>query len=225
MTIDIGNSVGKAALFRSGNIVEYFRIGEEVLPEVDRAIVASTRGAVELDIRAREVMWLGPETRVPIVNRYATPATLGVDRLAAAVGAADIFPGEGVLVVDFGTAITYDVVTAAGEFLGGNIAPGVELRFRALSEFTKALPMGQLPEGEMVFPARCTRDAVESGVAMGIAAETEKYVERARRDYGIKKIIFTGGDAEFFAERLNFTIFATSDLVFRGLNRILEYNA
>jgi type III pantothenate kinase len=267
LVIDIGNTAVKAALFEITNCeLRVTRIAPETLLEnlpqkVDRAIVVSTRvGETELERVVREALEeragrfvkLDHSTPVPLKNLYGTPETLGYDRLAAAVGAAAMFPGKAVLVVDFGTAITFDVVTAAGEFLGGNISPGAALRFRALHEGTGALPSGSLPE-EVEFPARTTKAAIESGVVRGIIAETEHYIEAAREKFGDIEIIFTGGDAEYFAERVKiptfnfaslildrlrlgklqtslrfrspYTIFAVSDLVFQGLNAILEHNA
>ncbi len=85
-------------------------------------------------------------TPLPLVNRYRTPDTLGYDRIAAAVGAYTIFPGKTVLVIDAGTAITYDIVTAGGEYLGGNISPGLEIRFKSLNKYTNRLPLLERPE-------------------------------------------------------------------------------
>jgi type III pantothenate kinase len=179
-------------------------------------------------------------TPIPIKNLYGTPETLGADRLAAAVGAHTIFPGETVLVVDFGTAITFDIVTAAGEYLGGNISPGAAIRFRALHEFTGSLPLLTLPgaagqgssrrvegniAGRDAFPGRDTREAIENGIVLGVIAETEHYIATACEKFGARRTIFTGGDSDYFAERVKFPIFASSDLVFQGLNAILEHNA
>ena len=243
LTVDIGNSSAKAALFDEGRLVEVITNYElritnaapDELPEiVDRAIVVSTRGEaaaeIEEDVRRRAKFFvrLDHTTPVPVKNLYATPETLGADRLAAAVGAVALQPGRTMLVVDFGTAITYDIVTAGGEYLGGNISPGAAMRFRALHEFTDALPLCGFPDAAddtPEFPARDTKTAIESGVVAGIVAETEYRIEEARKKFGDVGVIFTGGDAEFFAGRVKFPIFAVSDLVFQGLNAILDYNA
>ncbi|MDR2911959.1 MAG: type III pantothenate kinase [Alistipes sp.] len=214
----------------------WWRFVQLRIKNYDKAIVVSTRGEVaeiENAVRAAAEFFVKFDhtTPVPIRNLYATPETLGYDRLAAAVGAHDMIATgalgrvEAALVVDFGTAITYDVVTAAGEFLGGNISPGVASRFRAMHEHTGALPMGALPEAAPEFPARETKTAIGSGVAWGIAAETERYILEAEEKFGTVGVIFTGGDADYFARRVKFPIFAVSELVFRGLNAILEHNA
>ncbi len=196
LTIDIGNTRTKAALFdEKGRLVRAMNIDNT--------------------------------TPVPIKNLYGTPETLGMDRLAAAVGASVMFPSQAVLIVDFGTAITFDIVTAEGEYLGGNISPGAKSRLRALHDYTSGtLPMCELPEEEAVFPAKNTKDAIRSGVVKGIVAEVKEYIKEVRERFGEDvKIIFTGGDAEYFAKRVKFPIFVASELVLYGLNAILEYNA
>lgn len=233
LTIDIGNSNSKAALFDGRELVRAFDwpLGSTPDISVDKAIIVSTRGETEqleqqLRARAKFVMRFDHTTPVPLKNLYATPGTLGADRLAAAAGAHTLFPGRTMLIVDFGTAITYDIVTAAGEYLGGNISPGAGSRLRALHDYTEALPLYGLPEETTAeFPARDTKSAIENGVATGIVAETEHYIARANRKFGETGVIFTGGDADYFARRVKFPIFAVSELVFQGLNAILEHNA
>jgi type III pantothenate kinase len=230
LTVDIGNSNTKAALYDEGGFVRFVERGELGAESFDRAIVVSTKGdapEIEDEIRRKASFFVkfDHSTPVPLKNLYATPETLGCDRLAAAVGAHTLYPESTVLIVDFGTAITYDVVTAAGEYLGGNISPGAESRFRALHDYTRALPLCSLPQGGAVFPARDTKSAIAEGVAQGIVAETEHYIAVSRDKYGAEVVIFTGGDTDYFAGRVNFPIFAVSELVFEGLNAILEHNA
>ncbi|MDR0907874.1 MAG: type III pantothenate kinase [Rikenellaceae bacterium] len=239
LAIDIGNTFIKMALFAEGQIVERWQM-KEFSPEavskiftdnplIDKAIVVDGRGeqqALEEFIKKRVASFVRCDgsVPVPIKNLYSTPATLGYDRLAAAVGAHAIYPQNPVLIVDFGTAITYDVVTAEGEFLGGNISPGAESRFRALHDHTATLPLLSLPSG-VSLTGHDTTSAIENGVALGILFETERYMEALRSEYSEIQTIFTGGDANYFAKLLKNPIFATSELVFYGLNAILEYNA
>ncbi len=227
------------ALMERGQIVDTFRMPgydwsavEAVFrdyPVVDSAILVCTRDGMEeleKDIRGRvgQYIHFDHTVPVPIKNLYATPLTLGYDRLAAAVGAHTIYPNHPVLIADFGTAITYDIVTAAGEFLGGNISPGAQSRFRALNEYTSTLPLRSLANNMQVL-GKTTDSAIENGVACGIVFETEGYIQALKKEYSEIKIIFTGGDANYFAKRVKNAIFATSDLVFYGLNAILEHNA
>lgn len=226
LVVDIGNTRVKAAVFDEGRLVE---VGDmDVLLAkypVDRAIVSSVRGATKnvaemLRGRGVKCLTLGADTPLPIANLYRTPSTLGPDRIAAAVGANALYPGENLLVVDLGTAITFDMVTAAGEFAGGNISPGADMRFRALHEQTAGLPLvDELDDPSALF-GTTTAEAIAAGVVNGILFEIEGYAARS----GAQRIIFTGGRGKLFAERTKSTIFVERDLVLFGLNRILEYN-
>lgn len=238
LVIDIGNSRTKAAVFSGEKIVERWSFGDfgrqeinEVLrkyPEIRNSILSATRGdraSIENILResVRFFIPAGDGTPVPLKNLYRTPATLGPDRLAAAVGAGFLFPGQNLMIADLGSAITIDFVTAAGEYLGGSISPGARLRFRALHDHTGKLPMGSLddaPEGI----AGTTSEAVAAGVAEGIRHEIEGYMREFADKMPGLRLILTGGDAEFFEKRFKNTIFANYDLVLIGLNRILDYN-
>ena len=238
LIVDIGNTLVKLAVFDGGRIVAQRcveRLHPSMLEElfaawpVRRAVVASTRGEVDevadlLRPRVEYLLEFSSQTPVPIGNAYLTPETLGRDRLAAAVGATVLYPGRNVLIVDFGTAITFDFVSAEGEFLGGNISPGAATRFRALHHFTRKLPLCELIDRE-VFMGRDTVSAIEGGIVNGIVYEVEGYIRDLERKYDGLRIIFTGGDSNFFAKRVKKPIFATYALVAYGLNRILEYNA
>lgn len=240
LAIDIGNTLAKLAVIDDGQVVDFQKTEkidsafvEKILeenPEIEAAIIVST-GEYEtaweqmLEKRMKRFIRFGAETPIPIENGYATPQTLGLDRLAAAVAANALYPNSNVLIVDFGTAITVDFVSAEGRFLGGNISPGAATRFRALHHFTKRLPLCELDEDSVRLLGNSTRTAIESGVVNGIVYEIEGYIRDLQQRYNNLRIIFTGGESDFFAKRLKNTIFATYDLVAYGLNRILEYNA
>ena len=164
------------------------------------------------------------DTEIPLENLYRTKNTLGKDRLAAVTGANNNYPGRNVLVVDLGTAITYDLVDEFNCYLGGNISPGMTLRFRALHEFTGRLPLVQ-PKQKIKFMADNTEDAIAAGVEKGIIFEIESYINILENQYRNMIIIFTGGDAKYFDKKLKNTIFVDPFLILTGLNRILIYNA
>ena len=240
LAIDIGNTLAKLAVIDDGQVVDFQKTEkidsafvEKILeenPEIEATIIVST-GEYEtaweqmLEKRMKRFIRFGAETPIPIENGYATPQTLGLDRLAAAVAANALYPNSNVLIVDFGTAITVDFVSAEGRFLGGNISPGAATRFRALHHFTKRLPLCELDEDSVRLLGNSTQTAIESGVVNGIVYEIEGYIRDLQQRYNNLRIIFTGGESDFFAKRLKNTIFATYDLVAYGLNRILEYNA
>ena len=238
LVVDIGNTLLKLAVFDGGRLVAQQCVGElreETFAgllggaRAARAVVASTRGEAPAIVEAvrRHTDYLlefTPATPVPIGNAYLTPATLGRARLAAAVGAATLYPRRNALIVDFGTAVTLDFVSADGVFRGGCISPGMAMRFRALHEYTAALPLCDATDSAELL-GRTTDEAVRLGVMNSLAFEIEGYIARMQGEIEDLCVIFTGGDTNFFAKRIKNTIFANCNLVFWGLNRILEYNA
>lgn len=240
LIIDIGNSRVKVAIMDKMRVVHSLNLNNFDLSEVERlnfefapqkAIICSTRGEVsklrdEVEKVVGHCIVFDTNCRLPIRNSYATPETLGRDRLAAAVGASILSTADNQLIVDMGTAITIDLVTRDGGFEGGVISPGVMMRFRALNEFTAALPLCA-PTTQILDVARSTNEAIEQGVMGGISHEIWGNIEEKRKKYDEIEIIFAGGDLKYFENRIKNTIFAfaSSELVFVGLNRILEYNA
>ena len=238
LIIDTGNTATKIAVMDDNRAIFRQRVETisvevvsallEEYPSIDKAIVASTGEANEcvcgiLRERVAYFLEFKPGVDVPLKNGYKTPETLGVDRLAAAVGAQSLYGEKDMLIVDFGTAITFDLVTG-GTFRGGNISLGVGARFRALHEYTSRLPLCG-PTDEVLEFGRTTREAIEQGVMTGIKQETEGYISEFCAKYGKLCIIFTGGDAKYFVNRIKNAIFADWDLILYGLNQILEYNA
>jgi type III pantothenate kinase len=168
---------------------------------------------------------LNHATPLPLENRYATPETLGYDRIAAAVGAYTICPGKNVLVIDAGTAITYDIVTSRGEFLGGNISQGIEIRFKSLNKYTNRLPHLERPEAVPPLVGSTTREAIQSGIVNGLLFEMDGFIGAFTKKYPKLQVVLTGGDAKYFVGKLKNSIFVDPNLNLIGLNRILEHNA
>lgn len=236
LVIDIGNSSLKAGWFNSRGMVSSTRIAqiaENTLAEIVnnlpvKAVLVSSVG--KLDLHAfgmvsgeTEVLFLDTQLPLPLKICYATPDTLGKDRIAASAGALQMFPGLPVLVIDLGTAITIDFLSPTGEFTGGNISPGLQTRFRSLHAFTARLPLLEKDEGWPTFGSD-TRSAIVAGVQQGILHEMEGYMADFAHRFPGCRVILTGGDAAFFADRLKKPIFADPDLVLKGLNHILNYN-
>ena len=163
-------------------------------------------------------------SELPIKRGYATPETLGLDRIAAVVGAVMQCPDKAVLIVDAGTCVTYDLLTADGTFAGGNIAPGIRLRLRAMHEHTGKLPLiddaGETPEIGF-----STETAMRAGAVLGVAYEIEGYIARLNKVYPDLFVFLTGGDALKLAAKIKSRIFVDENLVLTGLNRILQENA
>ena len=146
-----------------------------------------------------------------------------MDRIAGIVGAYSVFPGENVLVIDAGTAITYDLLNRKGDYLGGNISPGLNMRYKALHFYTGKLPLLQSAE-DPPFIGEDTNSAIHAGVQNGLVMEMQAYINRLEEEYKNIKIILTGGDANFFDRKLKNPIFVFSNLLSIGLNFILNYN-
>jgi type III pantothenate kinase len=166
---------------------------------------------------------LSSKSKLPFKIEYDTPETLGSDRIAAVAGAFNLFPGMEILIIDAGTALTFDFLSA-NIYKGGNISPGLTMRFKALNKFTDRLPLVS-QTGNFTFPGRNTTDAIMAGVIAGITYEINEYIrtfENKKTDFNI---ILTGGDSEFLIDKINYHITYMPDIVIDGLNYILEYNA
>ncbi len=235
--IDIGNTVAKIALFDGDEMVEIVYESNHSLDalqkicssySIERGMIASVvdlneQMLVQLDQLPFPVLWLNRETRLPIINLYESPETLGYDRIAAVVGANAQFPGRDILVIDAGTCITYEFIDARGQYHGGNIAPGVQMRFRALHQFTGRLPLVS-PEGALPMLGKDTETAIRAGVMKGIEYEIEGYITALKHKYPELFVFLTGGDGFSFDTNIKSVIFADKFLVLKGLNRILNCN-
>lgn len=237
LVLDIGNSTLKAGWFDADGLTGTQRAAttthrtlETILGTrpVDAVLVSSV-GSADREAFApfsqAVPTWIFLDTALPLplTIRYGTPSTLGKDRIAAAAGGRMLFPAVPLLVIDLGTAITIDFVSADGEYRGGNISPGLQTRFRALHEFTARLPLVEKDESWPEFGSD-TRTAIAAGVQQGIVNELDGYMTAFAGRYPQCRFLMTGGDAAFFADRFKKPIFADPDLVLKGLNHILEYN-
>ena len=237
LIIDIGNTVAKIAVFDGEEPADIVYDSNQTLEQLDRmcarypvkrAIVATVvdfTKEVECRLQALPcpLLRLGADTPLPVENLYETPGTLGYDRMAAVVGACVKMPGKDILVIDAGTCITYEFVDAAGRYHGGNISPGLHMRFNALHRFTGRLPLVEA-EGRQEFLGKNTETAIRAGVLQGIRYEIEGYIRNMKDKYPGLLVFLTGGDEFSFDTNLKSIIFADRFLVLKGLNRILAYN-
>ena len=236
LIVDEGNTLCKIAVMDGRKVLcesaaqEFDMAQAEEFVErysVAQAIVASTRGGAakiceQLRSKVARVLHFTSQTEVPVAVDYASCETLGADRVAVAVGVVCNMGIENALVIDMGSAITFDIIEN-GVFKGGNISLGVAMRFRALNDYTAALPLCEATEPNGTF-GTTTREAIEQGVMQGVLYEIEGYAGRVLQKNGKNSIIFCGGDAESFVNRIKNAIFAPRKLMFTGLNTILEYN-
>ncbi len=163
-------------------------------------------------------------TPLPIKNKYASPESLGLDRLAAACAAYSIFPHTNTLSIDLGTCVTYDFINDHSEYLGGGISPGLHLRFKALNTFTAQLPLIEPTTRLPKLIGDTTENAILSGVINGYIQEILGIIEQYQQKYKGLQVLMCGGDLSFFDTQLKNSIFARPDLVAEGLNSILKYN-
>ncbi|MDR2037369.1 MAG: type III pantothenate kinase [Bacteroidales bacterium] len=236
--IDVGNTFTKIAVFENDdmkNVVTFSSGSPEKmlqhfssLPRFSAGIM-SVVGNVDGDIanvlssKVDFYIELTAQTPLPIKNLYKTPETLGKDRLAAVIGAYCQYPGKNILVVDAGTALTFDFIDKTGNYHGGNISPGINIRFRALHDYTQRLPLEERTADFPMF-GNSTKTAIIAGVQNGIIFEVSSYINHLKRKYGEMVFIFSGGDAIFFADKMETPIFVESNLVLIGLNEIVKYN-
>jgi type III pantothenate kinase len=238
VVIDQGNTSCKVAFFGTSpepeEVLVLPKLTQRILKELldsrkpDAGILSTVK---ELDREIPELLQksvphfllLNAETPLPIRNAYATPVTLGRDRLAAAVGAWSLQPGKPLLVIDMGTAITYDFVSEEGVFIGGNIAPGLQTRLKSLHHYTDRLPL-VTPDADFHPMGFNTETAICSGVMQGIVYEVQGYIRDLKAVYPSLFAFLTGGDLIYFDGKLKNGIFVSKNLVLTGLDRILRYN-
>ena len=237
LCIDQGNSSTKVGIFNQAELIESFNYLvfdkkelEELLTKfsiqscIISSVISNNEGLVsELKSNIHSLIVLTHKTSIPIENKYSTPETLGKDRLAALVGAAWLRPGSDLLVIDAGTAITYDFIDSNSVFSGGNISPGLTLRLRSLHEFTQKLPIVE-PKTESPILGNSTESAILSGALYGIVFEIDGYIDALKNKYPQLSTFLTGGSTFYFDTKLKNAIFAERNLVLIGLNRILQYN-
>jgi type III pantothenate kinase len=239
LTIDIGNTRAKTGVFKDGRLLraevwetwsfsdflDYaanHSVQNVILSTVAHAFSAEEAQEIASQYRYME---LKATTLLPIENHYRSPNTLGKDRIAAVVGAHYLYGGSACLVVDAGTCITYDFLNAKGGYVGGNIAPGLRMRLRAMHEFTARLPLATPAETKTDWIGDDTLTALQNGAQTGISLELEGYMRWGSERFGQLKAVLTGGDANFLAKNMKSKIFVHHHLVLVGLNQILDYNA
>lgn len=238
LIIDIGNTLAKIAVYSDNKLINLFIFNNfstdnllNVLlkhPQIKKVILASVvkhDSSIEklISKNFHKFLILDHKAKFPFKINYKTKNTLGIDRIAGVAGAYNIYPESNVLIFDLGTALTVDFLNYKNEFCGGNISPGLSIRFRALHDYTGKLPLCEKSETiDMI--SDNTNSAIVSGVVNGLIFEIDEYINRYSDKYEDLKIILTGGDCLYFEKKLKNTIFVEPNLVLQGLNTILNYN-
>jgi len=237
LAIDVGNTRIKGAVYERNTLINQFVFSsvevkntiENILennPKITDLIVSSVgnENSIALNSLSERISihFISHLDVFPFQNKYATPTTLGIDRMVLASGATLLFPKKNKLVIDAGTCVTYDFIDDENRYWGGAISPGLRLRYESLHQFTAKLPLLTLEE-PLNFIGNSTNQSIHSGVVNGLIHEIDGFIEQYKNKNENFTIILTGGDAEFLAKRLKNTIFANSNFLLESLNQFFQY--
>lgn len=238
LILDVGNSYVKMAVFTNHKLhyreilkpnlnLTSFLKAIKSLPEIMNVIISSV-SELNVDVYSYlntnyKVIDINNQLKFPFENCYHTPNTLGGDRLALAAAANFYYPNKNVLIIDAGTCITYDLINASNQYLGGGISPGIAMRYKSLNYFTSRLPLiDSKNDSELI--GTDTNRSIESGVINGVISEIDGIISQYMMEFDDLTVVLTGGDSEFLSMQLKNSIFANSNFLLEGLNYLLQFN-
>lgn len=241
LTIDIGNTNSKVAVFEDRNILFHevvSKVEEAMLRrliaefDVEAAILSNVNHAQEdlvsfLHTNTRYIPF-SVEKNTGIQNNYKSANTLGLDRWAKLLAVHRLYAQTACLIIDMGTCITYDYLSADASYDGGSISLGIQMRFNALAHYTGKLPLIKWNKDAEIPAGTDTQTAIVSGVLQGVASELEGFINQKYKENDRLKIMVTGGDARFLLEQFKNSIFAPQIihdpyLVLKGLNEVIAF--
>jgi type III pantothenate kinase len=236
LVLDIGNTRTKLALFQADRVLRWAAVPTGDVGAVQQFLSADRPMAVAIGSVAKPdptfmqameaiapVLELTGSTPAPIRSRYTTPLTLGADRLANVVAAAQRFPQRPVLVIDLGSCTTYDLCEAGGTYAGGAISPGLRMRAKAMHAYSARLPLVEPPDPPALV-GTTTEEALAAGIHHGLVGEIEGFAQRYGKDRPGMAVVLTGGDAVRFARGLENGIFAIPLLTLEGYHALLLHH-
>ncbi len=233
---DFGNTRKKLAVFKNKKITEELYLPDDRVENIhallnqykpQRSILSSVinhNEAIETVLAEKTAFHkLSAATKINFTTPVGKPETIGADRLALVCAAVHFFPQKNNLVIGLGSCITYNFVNQYGQFLGGGISPGMDMRFRSMHELTAKLP---LVEADWNFPliGYDTKTNLQSGVINGMAAEIDGIIDMYKSKYRNFNVVLTGGNSAYFASQLKNRIFADQNFLFKGLYALSELN-
>lgn len=237
LVLDFGNTLQKVAIFDGDDMLFIQKQKTITLAKlnaiirkypIENAILSSVinhnKEIISFLKSSFHFVELNENTNIPIINNYATPVSLGKDRLAAVVATQHIYPAQNVLVINAGTCITFDFINNKKEYLGGAISPGVEMKFKALNNFTDKLPLIE-GKNSVELIGNTTEGSILSGVINGTYFEIKAAIDEYRNIYKDLKVILSGGDSFYFEKRFDKSVSTIENIVTIGLNLILDFNA
>lgn len=241
LIIDIGNTAIKVAFlslkgdvqqFSSFKMLDYKEAINFTKSQFFNKAILSSVGPIDVTQEiikgVKNMIVFDAYTELPFKIMYATPHTLGKDRIANAAGAFSRFPNQNTLVIDAGTCLKFDFINDKAEYLGGSISPGLTMRLNALHTFTANLPLLENYTSNQPLIGNDTTSSMLVGSINGMKNEIIRTIEDYQNEFLKLNIILTGGEAHFFENVViseKNSIFADSFLTIKGLNTILNYNA
>ncbi len=238
LIIDVGNTNGKIAVFNHNKIIEAatiktsntinrINIFTQKYNSINRAIISnvstSDNQEIKENLSLESIYFLSENLKLPFINLYKSKETLGSDRIALASAVIKNYPNSNVLVIDAGTCITMDFIDKNGNYHGGSISPGIDMRYSSLSNYTS-----NLPKLEKTYPSNIigssTEESIHSGIVNGVVFEIRESISEYQRKYKDIKVILAGGDSVFLSKPLKISIFANQNFLLEGLNFILNLN-
>lgn len=237
LILDFGNTLCKLFVFQNNDIISSLTFDRKeqdcVLKSIfNNLVIQNTILSSVIDIPTSTknilksnsyLLQLTSSTPIPIENKYTTPGTLGNDRLASVVGVNSLYPNKNILVIDAGTCLKFDFINSKAEYLGGRISPGLQMRYKALHNYTDQLPLIEV-SNQTPLIGNSTKNSIISGVQQGMISEIEDTITKMQNEFGELLVILTGGDAKYFDKAIKNSTFAHPNLVAFGLNKILKYN-
>ena len=241
LAIDSGNSKIKSGVFDDESLIYHSSVElSDYEPEIKKILdtyninkagicdVSQNYGTIRYNINQLTnyklpVLMINYKLNIPFQTEYTPVHLLGNDRIAALTAAYYLYPQNNVLIIDYGTAITYDILTSEGKHLGGNISPGLNMRYMAMDMFTSALPLVEFNENISELGTN-TNEAVNNGVVKGIIYETEGYIQEFSAKYPGLITILTGGISAYLHNSIKYTTFANQNLVLYGIKKLVETN-
>jgi type III pantothenate kinase len=229
--IDKGNTLLKVGVFNSENeLVKSDKVMnmkecELIFNEysVNSVLISNSGSDIEITDNTRSYLKLNNQFNLPFINLYETPNTLGTDRIAALSAAITLFPNSNVLIFDLGTCLTIDFINEKGVFKGGNISPGLNMRYKAMHEFTSKLPLVEIYSNTEIM-GNSTQNALSNGGKLGVLFEIEGYINYYQQQYSNLHIVLTGGDIQHLDITQKNKIFADPNFVLHGLYHLLILN-
>jgi len=236
LCLDLGNTRMKAAAFSNGTLMNVHVLENDGVEQIQQLIESYKpqksilSSVIKHNPLLEEVLekntsfhLLNHQSKLNFILRVGKPETMGADRIALASAMVHYYPNKNNLVIGLGSCITYNFINQFGEFLGGSISPGMEMRFKSMHEYTALLPLIQ-KEWDFPLIGYDTKTNLLSGVTWGMAKEIEGIVKEYEKKYGNFNVVLTGGDCTYFARLLKNKIFADPELLFKGLYAISETN-